>query len=540
MRSATCTIVLLTYAFFSNAQVLSKTGRFAANYQTGCAPLTITLSELDDLGDISRQYIYEAGTPETSDLSHTYQQPGTYQIVQILGVDIDPKTDTLTVVVQDTQPVDFAITKCANRAISLTIQDDYYDSLIIDLQDSVVRISSGLTTLDYSYQSLGVKTIAVQGFFAEGPPNCQLSTQEVEITDFINNGTIDSIAISRTCLEIVEASLSMNLDSQQIYTLEYSSDGVNFTSATADVITSSLTTPPLPIDPTFNQICFRLQAFSPCDSEVATSDIFCQQLDSSTDSLAYATYRGSDIALFFNDLGSSNFMVERTIRGFDPEALGPVTSGFTDFDISPIREYEYSLSYQDSCGNQIPAFVLAPPHLILSETAPNEYLVDWVDPTNELASPDSTALVIYDAESAAIREIAEISRGSRLLLSEDQGRRQRVALRQRYTRTELDVFSNTITLQYDYRAYLPDAFTPDKDGLNDILRTYGLRATEVDFRVFNRWGEIIHRSTDPLNLWNGEINGESAIGGKYFYVLIFENIEGNNIQQQGSFVLIRN
>ena len=106
MRNALISILLFQVSFLS-AQVLSKEGRFSIEQNIGCAPFEVSISELDDFGDISRQYIFEEGLTETDQTTHIYQQEGTYTIVQIVGVDVEPKTDTLFVEVRENRSIVF-------------------------------------------------------------------------------------------------------------------------------------------------------------------------------------------------------------------------------------------------------------------------------------------------------------------------------------------------------------------------------------------------------------------------------------------------
>lgn len=65
----------------------------------------------------------------------------------------------------------------------------------------------------------------------------------------------------------------------------------------------------------------------------------------------------------------------------------------------------------------------------------------------------------------------------------------------------------------DSQVFIPNAFTPDGDGINDVLMVRGKGIVSVKFfRVFNRWGELVfERSNFPPNVvsygWNGKVRG---------------------------------
>src|SRR5688572_19591426 len=73
---------------------------------------------------------------------------------------------------------------------------------------------------------------------------------------------------------------------------------------------------------------------------------------------------------------------------------------------------------------------------------------------------------------------------------------------------------------------LPNAFTPNGDGQNDIYTPFRSRFIEsIDFKVFNRWGQVVYTTHDPLINWNG-LNeaGKQVSDGVYYYTCqAFEN-----------------
>jgi len=77
---------------------------------------------------------------------------------------------------------------------------------------------------------------------------------------------------------------------------------------------------------------------------------------------------------------------------------------------------------------------------------------------------------------------------------------------------------------------LPNAFTPNGDGKNDIYRPRkSCFIASVDFKVYNRWGQLVFQTTEPDINWDGnQLQGQKLPSGTYYYVCkVFENgIEG--------------
>jgi gliding motility-associated-like protein len=67
--------------------------------------------------------------------------------------------------------------------------------------------------------------------------------------------------------------------------------------------------------------------------------------------------------------------------------------------------------------------------------------------------------------------------------------------------------------------FLPNAFTPDGDGLNDVFRVsgFGITAHDFHFMIFNRWGAKIFDTTDPSAAWDGKLNGSVVKSDVYVW-----------------------
>lgn len=89
---------------------------------------------------------------------------------------------------------------------------------------------------------------------------------------------------------------------------------------------------------------------------------------------------------------------------------------------------------------------------------------------------------------------------------------------------------------------LPNAFTPNGDGRNDIYKPFRSRFIEtIDFKVFNRWGQVVFSTSDPQINWNGSnLSGKSLSDGVYYYTCeAFESQNHAPIQLSGYIELIR-
>ncbi|MCK9613534.1 MAG: PKD domain-containing protein [Bacteroidales bacterium] len=70
---------------------------------------------------------------------------------------------------------------------------------------------------------------------------------------------------------------------------------------------------------------------------------------------------------------------------------------------------------------------------------------------------------------------------------------------------------------------IPNVFTPNGDGYNDLFEVITRGFSEYNMNVYNRWGKIVFHSTSPDIFWDGKLNGQNATEGTYYYVLILKN-----------------
>ena len=91
------------------------------------------------------------------------------------------------------------------------------------------------------------------------------------------------------------------------------------------------------------------------------------------------------------------------------------------------------------------------------------------------------------------------------------------------------------------KLYVPSAFTPNNDGLNDIFRvSAGENISEFKMQVYNRWGQIVFETNDIHKGWDGKINGLPQPNGIYVWLIKYKTINKNNEQiMKGTVMLIK-
>lgn len=87
---------------------------------------------------------------------------------------------------------------------------------------------------------------------------------------------------------------------------------------------------------------------------------------------------------------------------------------------------------------------------------------------------------------------------------------------------------------------IPNAFTPNGDGLNDRIAAKVIGYIELNyFKIYNKWGELVFETRQLNEGWNGVYKGVMQNTGTYIWIAQGKDITGNIISDKGSFTLIR-
>lgn len=93
------------------------------------------------------------------------------------------------------------------------------------------------------------------------------------------------------------------------------------------------------------------------------------------------------------------------------------------------------------------------------------------------------------------------------------------------------------------QVFVPDAFTPDRDGHNDALTVFISKAASFTFNIYNRWGSLVFSSTSHDKQWDGTYSGTPCATGNYTWVLSYKPdgavVTSSELTRTGQVLLIR-
>ena len=116
---------------------------------------------------------------------------------------------------------------------------------------------------------------------------------------------------------------------------------------------------------------------------------------------------------------------------------------------------------------------------------------------------------------------------------------------QHYSVTVINDADERITHEFTVKVkecgmlYMPNAFTPNSDGYNDIFKAYGVAIESFRMQIMNKQGVIVFESASLTDGWDGNYTNRPAPAGVYLYRVVYTGIEGETKTKTGTLTLIR-
>jgi gliding motility-associated-like protein len=504
---------------------------------------TINAIGEDDLGNPKSLFT------ANDSIFYTFNTPGTYlirAIDQAGGGSTQDRFDFLTVTVVDPIEPQFSITYCPGNEISLTFNfnADQYDLYEIDFGDGQPPsdfFKGGSNTTNYTYASQGTYNIVVRGQLNNGANvNCGVSSAvQVSTLNAIPTPTFVSIiSFDQTSTILNYQTLDPNID----YRLEVDA-GTGFQEIA--VIDPVGNPDNLIIDQgIFNNFqtpyTYRIRAIDACNgndqlsetvSSIALDYAFDPIIDSYNINYQWATNEStSALRLIQNNaiaFTSSELADTRTVSYGQCSAIGVFYMEKTvgTVYVQSVTLTPFTDQNVDLAAPEAPEGNLLGTDIELNFEVPllpyNEFIVFRQDANGVYNPIDTTTQLSYTDvgisgnQSEACYVIA---------FTDECGN---VSLQSAETCVVLE---GILTI--------PNAFTPNADGVNDTFDVGIGIFTNFKLLIYNNWGELVYQGTDPTNGWDGHFKGLEAPEGTYVYKISYLR-GGREIVRSGTVTLFR-
>jgi gliding motility-associated-like protein len=103
----------------------------------------------------------------------------------------------------------------------------------------------------------------------------------------------------------------------------------------------------------------------------------------------------------------------------------------------------------------------------------------------------------------------------------------------------VDTTLKSIEIRPTSTFYVPNSFTPNKDGVNDVFRPYFTNITDIDVQIFDRWGLKIFEYQNLDGSWDGGYKGDMAQSDVYVYKIKTKDIRAIESSYVGHVTLVR-
>lgn len=87
--------------------------------------------------------------------------------------------------------------------------------------------------------------------------------------------------------------------------------------------------------------------------------------------------------------------------------------------------------------------------------------------------------------------------------------------------------------------FVPNLFSPNGDGINDVMYVYGTAIAQLEFRIYNQWGQLAFTSKDIRQGWDGTMSGQKQPVGVYVWIVKATMQDGTVITKKGNVTLMR-
>lgn len=218
------------------------------------------------------------------------------------------------------------------------------------------------------------------------------------------------------------------------------------------------------------------------------------------------------------------------------------TTSFIDTQYSAASGSCYRISYTDVCNNNSLASLEACPIILTGSLQPNNVInLSWTTYVGWKNGVDHYVVEKFDEQGQLLLSF-NTGTSTALVDNEEDFANQVYIYRVSAIPVDAAVtpsISNTIKIIKEPNLFHPSAFTPNSDGLNDLFKVIGQFTAAVEFKIFNRWGELLFLTNDLDKGWDGTYKGSAMPEGTYVFRAYLTDLAGRTSERSGTILLLR-
>ncbi|WP_298360673.1 gliding motility-associated C-terminal domain-containing protein [Runella sp.] len=214
------------------------------------------------------------------------------------------------------------------------------------------------------------------------------------------------------------------------------------------------------------------------------------------------------------------------------------TLTFQDDTADPAAQsYCYKIQYENSCGNRSEP---TEPICSIRLYSNTNTTVDWTAESPFLMHVGVYWLEVYNEQGDPVQEepLGGNTSFDPSLYNPDQ-QLFHYRIKAYPSNKSLISFSNFYVFTRDAIVFIPDAFSPNGDNMNDKFAPKGQFMDKSRLIIYNRWGQVLFETANAIEGWDGTVNGQPAVEGTYVYRLEITDSLGKYFVKTGTMLLAR-
>lgn len=556
-------LFFLCFAHDARSQVTSEKGWIIASANTGCADLSISIThQRSGVGELQFSFEGDINDPIASDVgepvggsfefgetkTYTYESPGNFVIFifdQTNGLTDEERIDRLEITVLPNDPPKTSVTSCQGRSILINFDksNDPFNSYRILFGDGAQETFSGNESVEYTYAVSGTYEVLVQGLLDNGESSsCKLAKHEVSAFDQLPIPQLNSLVIND--LETITFNYEPLNPGLQYYVEIDSGSGFEVLE-NIDALTDTNRFQYSSSNLNFQDLNyrFRIRAEDACG--------LFQEFSEVGNSIAFdISYSNINTSIDFNMQWSTNSIGFTQLEFFtEDQLLSTFTQNETsDFLFSTIDCRDLGDFFLQGTFNGVlsTSMVIDPFRTTaLTLPPPPPPRTDLIGANANLTFPEtgfiSSNFQVFrkdiDDQFSLLNETigpTYVDISIPLGLSE-------VCYRITYEDAcgNISAPSEDVCLALGSSLGIPNAFSPNNDGINDVFKVKDANYLSFTLEIFNRWGNLVFKTTNPSTGWDGYFEGRPAPTGSYTYRVSFQGTDKVPFTRAGSVLLIR-
>jgi gliding motility-associated-like protein len=241
----------------------------------------------------------------------------------------------------------------------------------------------------------------------------------------------------------------------------------------------------------------------------------------------------------------------RAAGGQPPVNFGSVASTRAQRDSADLAGFLaqppcYTVALTDVCGNTSPESAATCPALLTAGAADSDgttAALTWTPFTGPDPSAPATYAVQRLAPDGSVLSTVPVGNSTTYTdltpPTDQQQLRYRLVIEGAGLPPGTVSYSNLATVTRQLALAIPTAFTPNGDGLNDVLEVKGRYLRDYLFVVVDRNGQEVFRSTQRSEAWDGRIKGHPPVPGTYVWRFQQASADGKSFTVNGSVTILR-